>query len=239
MTITAGTGAGTSTGTSEYRTPDYRYDFGGISTIKEIIAIVLNEAGMSLNATFTSDSIIDVIKPFFSVSFSNLPSLGSMIANPNGNGLIQRTKSFLKLEGSMIMKIIYPQDADAIDKTFYSSQSPWFKEYTERLNTLTPNSVIVYWGADPISGIWDTATAQTNLETPGSAVDQDSIDNYTEIRKIVMSPETESQADANLYAAAVLSKYKSEIISGKLLLPFHACDLELMDKVSIIDVRSS
>ncbi len=239
MTITSGTGAGTASSDSEeqeHNAPYYPVAFGGTQTIREIITLILAEAGMSLNDTFGDDGIIDTLKPFFDIDVTSLPSLASILYSTD---MLLATKCYLRSEASKVFKIIYPQSSDAVDETYYSDQAPYFKRYEEKLNLIVPNDIKVFWGADPGSGSWKEEPYKSNLDDPGSAVDQDSIDAYTTVRRIYFAPRLTTQTDGNNRASAILSRFQSEQLSGRLLLPYHDCSVELYDRVRIYDNRGS
>lgn len=215
--------------------PYYRVEFGGTQTIKELLTTFLAEAGITLAGAFEDDGIIDTVKPFFTTDLFSLPSLASLIYNTNGSGLIQMTKVYLRPRPSDVLKIIYPQDSDSVKETYYSDQVPFFKEYTEKRNLAIPNDIKVFWGAGD-DGAWQ-GDFLDNLDNPGSAVDQDSIDAYTTVREIKFAPRLETQAEANSRAAAILARIKSETLAGRLVLPYHDCSVELYDRVQIQDYR--
>ncbi len=212
--------------------PYYEYPFGGVSTIKTLIAEFLNEAGMSLNATWEDDGTMDSFKPFFKSFLPTFPSIQSLIHNTGGTGILQMTKSYLRPEASNVFKIIYPQTADSVNETYYSNQTPFFREYTEKRNLNRPNDIKVYWGMDS-EGNWNA----TDLGNPGSAVDQDSIDAYTTVRRVFIAPTIVNQSDANDRASAILTRLRSETLAGRLILAYHDCSVELYDKVQIVDSR--
>ena len=207
--------------------PYFDTPFGGTQTIKAIIALALTEASMSLNATWGDDSIIDSLQPYFSVNNPPFESLGQLIYR-----LIMMTKDYLRPEASLVFKLIYPQDADSVDETYYSDQSPYFKEYTEKYNLLIPNDIKVYWGMNT-DGTWNAA----DLANPGSATDSDSISAYTTVRWVYVAPDLTSQSDANARAAAILQRFQAETLAGRLVLAYHDCSVELYDKVQVYDGR--
>ena len=209
--------------------PYFNVPYGGTQTVKEIIALALTEATMTLNATYGDDSIIHTLKPFFTINEPPFESLASLIYR-----LIRMTKTYMRPEASLVFKIIYPQDADSVDETYYSDQVPYFKEYVEKRNLLIPNDIKVYWGQSD-DGSWSAA----NIAAVGSAVDQTSIDAYTTVRQVYLAPNLTSQADANSRASAILTRFKAETLAGRLVLPYHDCSVELYDKVSIEDSRGA
>jgi len=220
--------------------PYYDVPFGGTQTIKTIIALALAEADMTLNATVPDDGIIDTLKPFFSTSNTSFPNLASLICN--NPDMLLATKCYLRPEADKVFKLIYPQDADAVDETYYSDKTPYFREYTEKYNLLIPNTIIVYWGAGN-DGSWDTAEELVNLADPASATDAASIAAYASggfdgvVKRVYFAPRLTTKADATLRAEAIRARLKSEELAGRLVLPYHDCSVELYDKVLIEDLR--
>ena len=209
--------------------PYYDTPYGGTQTIKTLIELALTEAGMTLNAAYGDDSIVNTLKPYFTINNPPFESLATLIYR-----LIQMTKVYLRPKADLDFQIIYPQDTDLPDETYHSYQSPYFSEFTEKKNLVLPNDIKVFWGAND-DGTWDS----NNLSNPGSATDDDSISDYTRVRHVYLAPDLTSQSDANDRASAILTRLKAETLAGRLVLPFHDCRLELYDKVLIADTRGT
>jgi hypothetical protein len=219
-------------------------EFGGTQTIKTLIELILAGAGMTLNATYTSDGIIDVIKPFISYNPNHFQGAAGFIENGNGYGLLQMTKSYMRPEAANVFKLIYPQSTDAIDETYWSGLFyPLFKEYTEKRNLTIPNDIVVYWGyeKDPVvhSPIWTDEEIIANLGVYGEAIDTDSTGAYATVYELFYYPHINTHAEADLIAAGILARYKSETLAGRLVLPFHDCRVELYDRVIVYDSRGT
>jgi hypothetical protein len=214
----------------------YYHKFGGTQTIKEIIELALTDAGLTLNATFGDDGIINTFKPFFVTNILSFPNLASLIENDAGTGMLQKTKCYLRSEATNVMKLIYPQTTDDINETYFSDHIPYFREYTEKANLTLPNSILVFWGADE-DGTWTSTTAKANLLDPGTATDATSIAAYVEVKKIILEPDIATKAEAVSIAEAVLARIKSETLSGRIILPYHDCSVELFDRVQLQDNR--
>jgi len=221
--------------------PYYDVDFGGTQTIKEIIILALAEADMTLNATVPDDGIIDTLMPFFSTNLSSYPSLGSLIYN--NPDMLQATKCYLRPEADKVFKLIYPQETDPVNETYYSDQIPYFREYTEKYNLLIPNTIYVYWGADPNTEGWEEEPYFSNLADPASATDAASIAAYASgsfdgiVKRTYLAPRLSIKADGTNRAEAILARFKSEELAGRLVLPYHDCSVELYDRVKIYDSR--
>jgi hypothetical protein len=212
--------------------PYFNGTFGGLDTIADLIASLLLVAGYTLSATYTSDLIIDYHYPWLTYDYRSLPSLASLI-----QPLIEMTLSYLRAVAGDTFEIVYPQSTDAVNETYYSYQSPYFKEYSEKRNLLLPNSIVVYWGANSATGEWDGEPYLTNLATPGTAEDAGSIAAYTTVKQIYYEPYNTTLAEANSRAAAILARGKSDSLAGRCVLPYHDCSVELYDKIRIYDTR--
>jgi len=60
---------------------------------------------------------------------------------------------------------------------------------------------------------------------------------YHEVVDVFEAGSINNQTDADTRAAVILTRIKAELLSGKLVLPFHDCRTELYDNVRIYDTR--
>jgi len=195
-------------------------------TIFDIIGIILSELGMTLNALAEDDGIINSLQPQFDINIQPFEYAASLIYR-----LLNMTASYLKALDDLEFEIKYPQSDDAVDLTFYSDQAPYFYEYLERANVLVPNHFIVY-GNSGDDGLW---TDYISSESP-HGVDQDEIDAYDEIYKIILSGSLTTQADVNSRADALLARARFEQMAGRMYAP-HDARAELYDRIAIEDSR--
>lgn len=209
--------------------PYFNIKFTATDTVFELIEKALVEANFTLNAIGTqSDGIIDSFNPIFIANPLTYDSPASII-----HRLIQMTKCYVRQVESSAFEIIYPQEDDAVNETYYSGQAPQFKSYVEKKNLLVPNSIVVFCNRDE-DGSWDTEAYPL---ITGTAQDDASIADYGEVIEYHAAPYIGSQGDADDRAEAILQRYRGEILAGKVLLPFHDCRVELYDRVSVIDYR--
>ncbi len=211
--------------------PYFNIQFTATDTVYAIIKKALEEAGFTLNALGTQDDgIIATYSPIFVANPFTYDSPAAIIYK-----LLQMTKTYLRQVESLAFEIVYPQEADSVNETYYSDQAPYFREYVEKLNLLVPNSIAVFCNRDDEPpNDWDTA--EHPLVT-GTALDQDSIDAYGEVTEYHIAPFISSKTDADNRAAAILERYKAETLAGRLVLPFHDCRVELYDRVKVYDNR--
>ena len=213
--------------------PYFNIPFTATQTVYQLIEKALNEAGFILTALGTQDDgIINAFSPIFTANPLTYESLASIIYR-----LIEMTKCYLRPVDSLSFKVIYPQEADAVNETYYSDQKPYFREYTEKLNLLIPNHIVVFCNRE-LDGTWKPANMFI-----GNSYDSDQFTgttytgSYTEVTEFHIAPYIDNPTDADNRAAAILQRYKNETLAGRLVLPFHDCRVELYDKVSIYDGR--
>ncbi len=190
--------------------------------------IIEGALGWTLEDSPPDDGIIDLFKPVFEINNMPFENAAALLYR-----LIWMTKEYLRAKASKTFQCVYPQTTDAVDETYYSDQAHWFYEYTEKSILLIPNSVVVLCNRDP-DGTWNTAAFPLIV---GTAKDQDQIDKYTEIIEVFQAGSITTQGDADLRAAAILTKLKSEILGGRLVIP-HDAQVELYDKVQVVDKRT-
>lgn len=212
--------------------PYYDSPFGRVNTVYELLASAIELLGTTGEFTLDAlggqdDGIINDFKPLFTVNLPPFENARAIIYR-----LIMMTRCYLRAEASKQFKVIYPQIADAVDETYYSDQIPYFREYVEKINLLVPNDIKVFWGRND-DGTWDADV----IANPGSAEDAASIAAYTRVRHCYLAPNIENVNDANNRAAATLTRFKAEILAGRLVLPYHDCSVELYDRVLINDAR--
>ena len=195
-------------------------------TIFTIIGFILSELGLTLNALAEDDGIISSLQPQFDINAQPFEYAASIVYR-----LLNMTASYLKPLDDLEFEIKYPQSGDSIDLTFYSDQDPHFHEYLERINTLIPNHFLVY-GNEGTDGLW----LNWKVSASPNGVDQDEIDAYDEIYKIVLAGSLTSQGDINSRAASLLARAKFEAMAGKMYAP-HDARVELYDRIQTQDNR--
>lgn len=208
----------------------YANTFLATHTVEELIQMVVEAMGWTWTAVGNSDGIIDVFKPTFEINSAGFEVGAAIIYR-----LIWMTKSYLRCKPSKTFEVVYPQTADAVDETYYSDKAPWFLEYNEKSILLEPNSILVLCNQDP-NGAWNTASYPL---ITGTAEDATQIAKYAEVLEPFVAGNIRLQADATNRAAAILTRLKSEMLGGRLVLPFHDCRVELYDRVRVEDSRGA
>lgn len=203
--------------------PYYAWTFSGY-TVEALMGMIIEDVmGWTLNAPATSDGIVDVYKPEFSINNTQPETAAEILYR-----LIGMTKSYLRVRYGFIWDIVYPQTGDSASRTLYSNQVPYFKEYQEKVKVLVPNSITVFANNPTLAEPWPEPVMT------GTASDIHAV--YGEIPDFEYVPEIVLQADADNRAVAILTKILAEKDAGRMLIP-HDSGMELYDKVSIVDER--
>ncbi len=202
-------------------------------TIFTILGLILAECegsgvAMALNALVEDDDIINSLQPQFDINAQPFEFADALLYR-----LLNMTASYLKALDDLQFEIKYPQSTDTVDITFYSDAVPYFYEYVERVNALVPNHFIVYGHPD---GDVDFTDGQYIASTSPNGIDQDEIDAYDDIFKIITSGSLTTQSRVNERAAALLKRAKFEQTAGRMYAP-HEARLEMYDRVQFKDSR--
>ncbi len=203
--------------------PYYSYSFEETTIYDMIEAVIETVLGWTLEDLGDSDSIIDVLTPTFDLNEMPYELAAEVLYR-----LIYMTKSFIRSKADDTFEIVYPQEDDAVDETYYSYQQPYFYEYNEKANLLIPNSIKVFSNRSE-DGTWDDIVTGEVEDTVQSAL-------YTEVVESHIYGSITTEAEADLIAQAILSKYKAEQLAGRLIIP-HDARVELYDRVAIYDAR--
>ena len=209
--------------------PYYITDFTTYTVYGLIDYILTNQIDpvMDLLPLVEDDGIIDTYYPPFSVNENKLfEDAGSAIYR-----LLKMTKSFLRALAGLEWEVIYPQSSDAVDMTYYSAQSPYFYEYTDRDHLALPNHIYLFFNNPTGDPNWPTILTAEAVNTTSQTA-------YANVAMIAVAPEVILQADGNNRAAAILSRVDAETVAGRLIIP-HDCRMELYDRIEIVDTRGT
>tara|TARA_Y100000310_G_scaffold345865_1_gene471893 strand:- start:36663 stop:38318 length:1656 start_codon:yes stop_codon:yes gene_type:complete len=209
--------------------PKWQRVYEGTTVYDRIEALIEAEMSWTLDPLGAQDdSIIDTLSLNFDVNDQGtFEFMAGMLYR-----LIRLTKTFIRSRAGNNFEIRYPQSADSVDLAFSSDSAPQFYSYTDRSIIHIPNRVLVYANAG-LDGLWHESTFVT-----GDAADSTSVGAYSEIAALFLAPDVGTEADADLIAAALLSKIKAESVVGIGLVPHH-CAVELLDKLTFTDNRVS
>lgn len=211
----------------EGKPPYFDLPYDKTHTVYELLELIISDAGFTLEALGDQDDgIINNFKPFFSINRIPFENPATALYR-----LIYMTKCYLRAKAAKRFKIIYPQEDDDVDESYYSNKAHYFNEYVEKYNLLVPNTVWVFCNQSD-DGTWE------NLIT-GVATDEDAIEAYgREVQHCQIAASITNQTDADNRAAAIMTRIKAEELAGRLVIP-HDCRVELYDRVAIYDARRS
>ena len=206
------------------------------NTIYEIIGAIFTELSEVTGApTFTldalgdqDDGIINDFNPKMGINDAIYEDMNTIIQT-----LMAMTKCYLRPEASLQFKVVYPQTIDSNNEEYYSYQAHYFLEYDERVNLLVPNHIVVY--ANAPDGDWASAYDGGTLITAESG-DAGQEGRYMRTTEIHLAETITDWTDAGNRAAAIATKYKADLLAGRLIVP-HDCRVELYDKVRVYDTR--
>ena len=220
--------------------PLHKLGFAAITVYGILEEMIEEHLGTATGLVFTlsplaeSDGIIDSYNPAF--------ELGAVPFEPFAvvlQFLMEMTKCYIRAQTGLNFEIKFPQDADATDESYYSDAASGyvFHEYTETRNLSIPNHIIVYANFNSegwIDGVPVIGEAYDEDEFTGTVYDGQ----YMEVRGLDPAPKIDNETDANARAAAILTKAKAEIISGRLVI-MHDARVELYDRVAVEDSRGT
>lgn len=199
-------------------------------TIYELIEMLVEQD----NADFSllglgsqDDGIINDFMPAFTINTIPFENCATVLYR-----LIFMTKCYLRTEANTNFRIIYPQDGDSVDESYYSDKAHFFIDYTERSNLVIPNKILVLCNRDPVTGLYDP-------DIKGVAEDATSIALYDRvILQVHTAADITNQTDADNRAAAIMTKLKAEELAGRLIIP-HDARMELYDRVAVYNRRGT
>lgn len=194
-------------------------------TIYDIMGYVLGESdpAMSLAALSENDGIINSFQPQFDINAIPFEYADAILYR-----LLNMTASYLKPLDDLEWEIKFPQDDDSVDQSYYSNQAPYFYEVMVRKNVLVPNHIYVF-GNEGADGLWSSYIC-------GEAKDQDEIDSYSDIIKVVLAGSLTTQNDVDNRADALLLRAQFEQNAGRMVAP-HNGQVEIYDKIYAVDNR--
>lgn len=193
----------------------------------EIMTSMLSDNGITLSL-ITADSIINDFRPYLEINNQPFEDYRSIVYR-----LIMMTMSYIRMTESMTAEVVYPQEEDEVDRSYYSYQMFYFYRFADTLNELIPNHVIVYCNDTGVDS--ENLTVWPNLIT-GEATNPTAIARFTDVTKHYLEATITNQTDANARAAAILTRWQAELQPCFMVIP-HDCALELYDKVAVYDSR--
>jgi len=219
--------------------PYYNSEVYDTYTIYEILEdLIENRLAGDTTYVFTlsplgtqDDGIINTFVPYFEMNEQPFETILDLI-----KALMAMTKCFLRAESGLNFKVVYPQDTDDVNRTYWATNtsfpgvSYYFTEYTEMKNLVIPNRIVVFANQND-DGSW------TNLIT-AEAKDLGDMKAYVTITEYHVAATIDNQNDADDRAAAILYKVKMDKVSARGLIP-HDCRVETYDKLGFAQSRGT
>jgi len=212
----------------------YSSIFNKTRTVYDLIELIIEGAmGWTLTDNPPDDGIIDTFRPVFEINRLPFENAAALLYR-----LIWMTKEYLRPRAGLTFQCVYPQDADAVDLTYYSNKANWFTEYVEKTILLIPNKILVLANQNPDTGDWDSLVVGEAFDYPDNfTVAGVYTGNYAEIIQPFVVASITNETDADNRASAILVRLKAETLAARMVAP-HDCQLELYDKISVVDTRT-
>lgn len=207
--------------------PNYEVLYDRTKTVYQLLSLLISSCDYVLAPLGDQDDdIINDFKPYFQINYFPYEDVASLVYT-----LISMTKCFLRAIEGKEFEVVFPQEDNDVGEDYYSNEARFFFEYVESINELIPNKVCVFGNRHPQTGDWKKVVV-------GCAEDSDAIARYDagEILWDYAEPFLLTETDCGNRAEAILSKFKAEMLSGRLIIP-HDCRVELYDRVAIHDGR--
>ncbi|KKN27738.1 hypothetical protein LCGC14_0861620 [marine sediment metagenome] len=213
-------------GVTDVTDPDFPFKFTDKTYYQILEYIIETEMGWTLLPLGDQDDgIINTTVPEFEINYAVFEYAGLIIER-----IMNETKCYLRFKAGLEVEVIYPQDDDAVDLTFYSNQQHFFKEYNEKDSVLIPNHVIVYGNKDE------------ELEEPWANIivkeAEDVATNEQRVTQIHILGGLREPQEVQNAANAILARYQAQRTSG-FILTSHVNNAELFDRALIFDTRGS
>jgi len=156
------------------------------------------------------DGIINTFIPQFSPNQVAFDDFNTLVQT-----LMAMTHCYLRAKAGLVFQVVYPHEDDAVNEAYYSYKPHWFFEYAEQYNVSVPNHIIVFCNQQEDGWVAESVIT-------GEAQDDTQISKYMEVIGLETAPTITNQTDADNRAAAILTKQRAEILSGRLVVP-HDC----------------
>ena len=212
-----------------YYLPGFYKAFTDLTVFGLIDYLVVTIYGYTLAALGDEDDgIISAFPTIFNINVSAFDYMASMLMR-----LVAMTKTYLIAQPAGAFKIVFPEESDAVDVTYYSDQIPEFLEYTERKSVLLPNHIIVY-------GNYVEPTVENGLITGWENIITSEVSEIgtdeEDVLEIQVAQDARTQAQVDGLRDSILQKAKAQTVSGRYVGHMDIAR-ELIDRVAIVDNR--
>jgi len=215
--------------------PFYDYIYNRTTTPLDIMTPALADVSITLTDNSSDDLITDTMTPYIEVNMPSQESYQGLLKR-----LINITKKYYRMDVNQTCYLIYPQDSDAVDETYYTVTTAGYMTalfHAEQMNESIPNKVVVYCNQDADAAWnegWGSMITGTAEDTTASARFQPL--GQTNVIEYSVAPTINNQTDADKYASARLIRSKAESRAAWFECP-HDARLQCYDRVQVIDVR--
>jgi len=210
--------------------PNHDYIYDKSATPLAIMQAMFTANGITLTDTSDDDGITNTFLPYFEVNIPPHENYLGVIYRP-----LMMTKKYIRMNASMAASLVFPQDADAVDETYYSTTTSGYMtalNYREQINRLVPNRVIAYCNhttGKPWNEGWEAMITGT---ATGAAYDP-TVMGQAYITEYLYDVPIDDQTDANNYCAARLIKFKAQLKAAAFTIP-HDARLQPYDKARVM-----
>jgi hypothetical protein len=198
-----------------------------LEDIIEVQLVAATGYNFTLKALGTQDDgIINTFIPFIETNQNQVfENMNELIQS-----LMAMTYCWLRANKNLEFEVIYPQDSDAVGRTYYSDQVLYFKENSDIDMVLVPNHFIVFYNQDPITGEYPDPVPTAEAEDLTEQI------RYTEVTNYHLAGSIVNATDAQNRANVLLEKAYQARFSGRLTV-MHDAAIELFDSVKAYDTR--
>lgn len=222
-------------------------------TIYEILGYAISNFGSVFTGyTWTLDALGTQDDGIISALVPVTPDTLDSILYPNRNNssgqsfasficdIMAATHCYLRARDGLAFKVVYPQESDAPDETYYALSSDGghvFYEAHDKYTVLIPNMVQVYGDPQEDDYSWD-AVGNAYDPTAGEWTGSNYTGIFGRMPRYYADPRVATNTDADNLSATLLAHAISQTQSGRLTIP-HDARVEMYDFVTAFDTRGS
>jgi hypothetical protein len=218
------------------------YDDGTLNglTVYEALGNVISAFATDTGYTFTlaalgtaADGVIDVFQPILATNQNQtFDTVREVI-----EALMAMTRCFLRSEPGLVFRVVYPQDTDLVNESYYSNEDLFFDELTDFDMLVIPNRFVVYSNYDAeLKDFTGLITSDSDDLADADAIASQSA--YMTVTAFHLASTIDNETDSDARAAVLLYKAKMARLLNRINLNKHDAATELFDKVAVFNTRS-
>ncbi len=209
--------------------PEFSITYNRDTTLLSLMTSYFAACSVTLTDTSNSDGLVSTFQPWIEANKPAYESYQGFLFR-----LISLSGKYYRMRASNACGLVFPQDADAVDETYYTVTTTGYITalwHGEQVNQNIPNRVITYCNQSD-DGTWGSMVTGSAVDTaPFDPLGKTYITEYLQLRKVA-----NTQEYADKLAAARLMKHKSQTRSASFECRFDP-RVELYDKPQVIDTR--